>query len=94
MFGLSGFPNEIEMIRECGGKIIYIYRDVPEWLLNKNNSNWISEVKKLGIHESEYAWINEKFDYEIENNNTLEDLYKKLYDILLKIHYNTNINIY
>ena len=34
------------------------------------------------VHVSEWGWVNQPFDYEIDNNGTIEDLHKKLDEIL------------
>ncbi len=66
------FPNEIEMLRSNGAKIIKITRGMlPEWY-QLYESDKIIEPD--GIHPSEYLWIKTKFDYEIENNTTIIDL--------------------
>ena len=59
------FVNEIKTIKKNGGKIILIKRgELPSK----------QEMKSKGIHQSEWDWFDESFDYVIENNGTLEDL--------------------
>jgi len=71
------FPNEIDIIKKYGGKLIHIYRDkLPEWFINKNIVD--------GLHSSEYSWIKCSIDYTIENNGTIDDL-SKLIDYTIKI---------
>lgn len=84
------FPNEIEFIRNMGGKVIRVKRGAePEWYetaLNDNSSYNLSGPKMTfkypNIHFSEWAWIGQKFDYVIENDGTIEDLKNKLNTIL------------
>jgi hypothetical protein len=83
------FPNEIEAIRRLGGKVVRVLRGPePEWyqdVLNYNTGpkkiGWaISKVKleKLNIHPSETSWIGTNFDFVIENNGTLDELYQQV----------------
>jgi hypothetical protein len=83
------FPNEIEMIKNSGGYLIWVKRgELPEWYDTALDGNYLKKIR-IGehpmnytypeIHESEYAWIGSPVDFIIENNGTLEDL-------------NTNIN--
>ena len=67
------FPNEMEAIVARGGITIRVVR--PD--LHSFNSMLLS-------HASERALDNAKFDYEIINNGSLEDLVVKVRDILIK----------
>ena len=81
------FPNEIASIRRAGGRIVWIKRGaLPEWYdaaVNVNrgpdgNMMWSSSKTKLestGIHASETAWVGTKFDAELDNNGSIDDLY-------------------
>jgi hypothetical protein len=40
------------------------------------------DSKYPDVHISEWGWVNEKMDFEIENNGTLEELYLKLDNLL------------
>lgn len=82
------FLNEIQMIRDLGGLIVWVKRDLPPYykeamFLNKL-PNIIKPFVKLflrrlvNIHPSEYAWIGTDFDYIIENNGTIVDLESKV----------------
>lgn len=60
------FVNEITTIRKQGGKIVLIKRgEIPSR----------EEMQASGAHQSEWDWIGCKFDYEIDNNGTLQELY-------------------
>lgn len=77
------FPNEIASIRRAGGRVIRIARGPdPDWFsLAKVN---IEEMKKLypKVHASEYSWANTEFDMVIDNNSSIEDLYKELKNLV------------
>jgi hypothetical protein len=78
------FPNEILSIKQAGGSIIRVDRGIqPHWYdvavqANKgveSASNWLKEEK---IHASETAWVGTKFDYVLDNNSTLDSLFKQV----------------
>jgi hypothetical protein len=63
----------------------------PEWydiaLAANNKQHWThgdpaEELRRRGIHASETAWIGTKFDRVIENNNTLDDLYTQINNLV------------
>lgn len=67
------FVNEINTIRKQGGKIVLIKRgEIPSR----------EEMQASGAHQSEWDWIGCKFDYEISNNGTLQELYTSVDDML------------
>lgn len=77
------FQNEIKMLRSYGAKIIAVYRNLPEWFEPyKKGKILIPE----SIHKSEYDWIKSDFDYEINNQGSLEDLHDKIELMNKNIH--------
>ena len=70
------FENEIKLIRNYGGKIINVYRNMPQWFTEYQNGAYVEEVKLL--HRSETEWIRCQVDTVIENNGTIEELHKKV----------------
>lgn len=88
------FSNEIDAIRNAGGIVVRIKRGPdPEWFEDAisfnqgpvKNFNWAlskAKLEKLGVHASEYSWAGSKFDYIVENNSTIDDLYKQLHTII------------
>ena len=88
------FPNEIKAIKAAGGRVYWVQRgELPEWyttalLDNKSNGKHSladKEKKQIGmkyqypsVHASEWAWIGTEFDAEIDNNGTVEDLYRTI----------------
>jgi hypothetical protein len=93
------FPNEINMIRENGGKVFRVIRgEEPEWYdiafvenTLEPGMRWILEdrnelMQQLypNVHHSEWAWIGCEMDDIIENNGSLEDLQKNVKEMLSK----------
>lgn len=73
------FPNEIALLRSLGGIIVNIQRGAqPDWVIPYKTMG----VKPAGVHESEYVWTAETFDYVVKNDGSLADLEKRLKDIL------------
>ncbi len=87
------FPNEIDMIRSHGGKVIRVKRGPePEWYSTAEaynvTTNWDGSMQRMklypDIHYSEWAWIGKSFDEEINNSTTLESLEKKVAKLMGK----------
>lgn len=84
------FPNEIKFIQDMGGIMIKVNREpAPVWyetaiLANKGNSLARDAMTTLysAAHFSEWAWVGAKFDYEINNDSTFEELVPQIEDII------------
>jgi hypothetical protein len=88
------FPNEIKSIRDAGGIIIWVKRgELPEWYdwaISANagevgNFAWSTSKHRLeraGIHASETAWVGTKFDAELENNSSIDELFAQVKDLV------------
>ena len=83
------FPNEISAIKSAGGRVIRVVRGPePEWYpfalaVNQGEKNitWSRakmQLEKFAIHASETAWIGTEFDAVVENNSSLDDLYRQI----------------
>jgi hypothetical protein len=77
------FPNEINLIRESGGKIIWVRKpDLPEWydaaLAQNQNLGYDMTKRYPDIHPSEWVWIGSPIDATIFNDGTLDELYGKV----------------
>jgi hypothetical protein len=85
------FPNEINSIKNLGGEVWWVMRgELPEWFntaYRQNTTSWdaqwlledthqLMEQVYTQVHSSEWAWVGTKFDAVLENNGTLDDLYK------------------
>lgn len=83
------FPNEIASIRNAGGKIIWVQRGrLPFWYdlaveANKGCNKSILELKKIKIHSSETAWVGTEFDLILDNNGSIQDLYKQVDQLVI-----------
>jgi hypothetical protein len=82
------FPNEILSIKNAGGMVIRVVRgpepfwyDTALWA-NQGLTEFQEELKTLGIHASETAWVGTEFDLVIDNNGTIEDLYNQTKNLL------------
>jgi hypothetical protein len=82
------FSNEISSIRNAGGKILWVRRGaLPEWYdtaIEANaGHNWaIQNRENKKIHASETAWVGTDFDFIIDNDGTVTDLYDKILSII------------
>jgi len=83
------FPNEIQSIRNAGGKIIWVQRGaLPDWYetaveANKGSNIAINDLKMRKIHASETAWVGTDFDSIIDNNGSLDDLYTQVRTLVI-----------
>lgn len=82
------FQNEIAYIQKHGGYVVRVKRgEEPDWykIAEEANAGFQkakNTMRDLGIHQSEWDWIGSKFDAEIHNNGTLDDLGKSVESLL------------
>jgi hypothetical protein len=79
------FPNELKAVKSKNGITIRISRGKPQLYEQMNGT--IENPIPTGVfkeHESEIALDNAQFDYEIDNNGTIEELIEKVKEILIK----------
>jgi hypothetical protein len=79
------FPNEIGSIRSLGGIIVRTCRGPePDWYnfavqQNLHNSEEAKrELINRKVHVSETAWIGTEFDHVLDNNESMDQLYKQV----------------
>ena len=88
------FPNEIKSIKDAGGIVIRVVRgSEPDWYQDAINFNegdrnmlWAtsrSRLERLGIHASETAWVGSDFDHTLDNNGSIDDLYKQIKNLVI-----------
>jgi len=84
------FPNEIAAIKRAGGLVVRVHRGPdPDWytfaeIVNRGperNLEWSwakTQLEKFNIHASETAWVGLEFDAVLDNNGTMDNLYKQV----------------
>ena len=78
------FPNEIAAIKNSGGTIVWVQRgDLPKWYpmavaANNGDTEQRKRLDDLKIHASEWSWVGTDFDLIIDNNDSVEDLYRRV----------------
>lgn len=88
------FANEVQAIKNNGGITMRIIRgENPEWCRLASTYNLNSDqstrdyakknLEKLGIHASEYSSVGLDYDYYVDNNGTIDDLHKRIEEILV-----------
>lgn len=77
------FPNEIASIRRAGGRVIRIVRGPdPDWFnVARTDVRQMAELYPQ-VHASEFSWASTEFDFIIDNNGSIEDLYKELKNLV------------
>lgn len=84
------FQNEIQAIHDLGGSIVRVRRGgEPNWFLiaeqaNRGQKEAIHQMIDLGIHQSEWDWIGCEFHHVIDNDGSLDDLRKKVREVIDK----------
>lgn len=82
------FRNEIQAIKNQGGKIIWVQRGpIPHWYdiaarANSGDSKALKWLQDNNIHASEYSWAGTEFDKVIVNNDSLEHLCSQLRNLV------------
>jgi hypothetical protein len=88
------FPNEIKAIKNAGGMVVRVIRGSdPEWYqdawnMNQGPTNMSWSISKMRmeqrkIHASETAWIGKGIDLEIDNNGTIDDLFRQIKNLVV-----------
>jgi hypothetical protein len=83
------FPNEIQAIKKAGGQIVWVQRGaLPEWYddavsANQGHNIGINNMKLRKIHASEWAWLGNEFDHVIDNNGTIDELFKQAQSLVI-----------
>lgn len=77
------FPNEIESLKRAGGNIVWVQRGtLPDWYADAVSANQganvgLNAMKLRKIHASEWAWLGSDFDVVVDNNGSIDDLYRQ-----------------
>ena len=85
------FPNEIEAIRAQGGHVIRVARGLdPAWfVVAKQHLLEGTDLPTNLPHQSEWAWAATQFDAVIGNNDSLDQLYDQINDLVLALRAST-----
>lgn len=87
------FSNEIQTIKKIGGITIRVERGPkPTWYndavtINTKPTTLGCEIAKdklrgLGIHSSEYSSVGLEYDFYLNNNHSIEELYRQVEEVL------------
>jgi hypothetical protein len=81
----SRFPNEIESVKRLNGITLRVNRGkdpdwVQEYLVSGRTYDFLMKYKN--VHSSEFASLDCEYDHVIENNGTIDELYKQINDLL------------
>jgi len=72
------FKNEVKMLKDLGAVCIEVTRgNRPGWYQHAVDGD-IKKLETLKVHRSEYDWIGTEFDATLDNNGTLDELYKQV----------------
>lgn len=78
IFSDSRFKHEMDFVKSLNSKIIFVERNVPDWMSDVVDwYNGFLNVKPAildVLHISEHEWLGQKPDYTIENKGNLNDL--------------------
>jgi hypothetical protein len=81
----SRFKNEIESVKRLGGITIRVNRGTdPEWVSDYLMTGPSIDFRRKhpSIHASEYSSIGLDYDYVIDNNSTVDSLFRSVNDLL------------
>lgn len=87
------FRNELELIHNMNGKIIWVKRgELPTWYSTAESANTgnavsrkIMQTRFKDVHESEWNWIGFPVDYIIDNTGSMDELYEQVESIQHRI---------
>lgn len=89
------FPNEITALKNIGATVLRVKRGLePDWYNAAEKYNkgiqeigWAlgrEELTRHNVHASEYSWVGSDFDHVLDNNSTVDSLFRQI-DAALKI---------
>ena len=83
------FPNEVDAIRNAGGKVIRVVRgQLPEWYYYAEDYTLTQNPQSLAmlmdnnVHASEYSSVGLKYDHVIDNNGNIDDLHSLVESVI------------
>lgn len=83
------FPNEVDAIRNAGGKVIRVVRGKnPNWYscaedyTLTQNPQALAILMDYNVHASEYSSVGLKYDFVIDNNGTVDELHALIKSVI------------
>jgi hypothetical protein len=72
------FPDECELVKQLGGKMVRVHRNYPEWFGMACHSP--QEMPKVypHVHVSEYSAIHVEVDHIFTNENSIYELHRQV----------------
>jgi hypothetical protein len=86
------FPNEVDLVTDMGGRSVRVRRGPePSWFGTAAAANsdscsapfYQQILNQTGIHRSETAWVGHPIDITIENEGSIDDLHRKVDDLVI-----------
>ena len=76
------FKNEVKMLKGLGAVCVEVTRgDRPAWYQYALDGD-TKKLETLKVHRSEYDWVGTDFDATLDNNGSLDDLYKQVESLI------------
>jgi len=76
------FKNEVKMLKDLGAVCVEVTRgERPAWYQYALDDD-TKKLETLKVHRSEYDWIGTDFDATLDNNGTLDELYKQVEELI------------
>jgi hypothetical protein len=78
------FPNEIKSIKNAGGLVIRVQRGPdPDWFVNTAAYfHGKCDLPENLPHASEWSWAGTEFDAVLDNNGTMDCLFRQVNDLV------------
>jgi hypothetical protein len=86
------FKNEVGLIKTLGGYVIRVKRGPdPHWYETAKqaatgDSFAQHSLYEMGIHQSEWDWVNTRWDFTLDNSGSVEDITTQVNEIVKKIN--------
>lgn len=82
------FTNEIKMLKKLGAITVKTCRgEAPIWANSleqiKDHYERQSFMQQYESHQSEWNWVGTEFDYTLDNNGSMDNLYTQINNLLL-----------
>lgn len=88
------FKNEVGLIKTLGGYVVRVKRGPePHWYETaqeaaSGDTFAQHSLHDMGVHQSEWDWVNTRTDFVVDNSSTKEDLAERVNEVVSKIKNN------